>query len=296
MQRGIKNDYITREENAPFLKGKLIFSEQIKKNTAHKERFFVAYDNYLPDRIENRIIKSTLQYLYQKSRSSTNQQRIREFLFVFDDIDPIHDVKTAFTKVKVNRQMQDYTQVLMWSKLFLLGNSFAPHTGNEVAFSLLFDMNLLFESYVGQYLNRHCQKNVSLQHQGHHLVCHQNKGKFALKPDIVIDGGKIIADTKWKLLSEDKSNIGISQADVYQMYAYATKYQCLGSECQQIFLIYPATEKTVNVNTSYYFKSIENAEKDIPLNILFFDLSGTDNAAIDGSFSVLTHKNHKFGN
>lgn len=277
VQRGIKNDYITREENSPFLKGKLIFSEHIKKNTAHKERFFVAYDNYLPDRIENRIIKTTLQYLYSRSRSSNNQQRIREFQFVFDELEPIHDVKTAFSKVKLNRQMQDYEQVLMWSKLFLLGNSFAPHKGNDVALSLLFDMNLLFESYVGHYLQRNCQSKVSLQHKAHHLVCQNQKGKFALKPDIVIDDGTIIADTKWKLLSENSKGQadGISQADLYQMFAYGSKYQ----NCKDIYLIYPAHEDTINIDSSnnyqfhYNYCNDSTEARIVTVHIVFFDLA-----------------------
>lgn len=200
VQRGIKSDYITREENTPFLKGKLLFSEHLKHNMVHKERFYVAYDNYLPDRVENKLIKTTLNFLYGLSKSSTNQQRVREFQFVFDEIGVVHDMKGAFDKVRLNRQMKDYEQVLSWCKVFLLGNSFAPSKGHDVALSLLFDMNVLFESYVGHYLRKHCSSPVSLQDKGHHLACQNATGRFALKPDIVIDGGKTIADTKWKLL------------------------------------------------------------------------------------------------
>jgi 5-methylcytosine-specific restriction enzyme subunit McrC len=128
-------------------------------------------------------------------------------------------------------------------------------------------MNVLFEAYVGHYLRKHCSSPVSLQDKGHHLACQNSTGKFALKPDIVIDGGKTIADTKWKLLSEDKSYKGVAQSDVYQMYAYATKYQ----QCKQIFLIYPATEKTQDMSDSYCFKSVDN-HKDVTLSVVFFDL------------------------
>ncbi len=272
VQRGIKNDYITREENSPFLKGKLLFSEHLKRNLVHKERFFVAFDNYLPDRVENRLIKTTLSFLYKLSKSSSNQQRIREFLFVFDEVEIVYDIKTAFSKVKLNRQMKDYEQLMIWCRLFLLGNSFAPSKGNDVAFSLLFDMNKLFESYVGHYLKKHCTGQVSLQDKGHYLACQGNSGRFALKPDIVINGGITIADTKWKLLTGDKTHDGISQGDVYQMYAYATKYQQENCDCQRIYLIYPATDSTENIDTSYCFKGV-GSSNEVPLNIVFFDLS-----------------------
>ena len=154
LKRGIKSDYILKEENLRFLKGKLKIGEQIKKNFIHKERFFVEYDEFISDRVENRLIKTTLRYLYKKSRSNRNQQRIREFLFVFDDVGVSHHIKTDFAKVKLNRQMKDYEQVLLWCKTFLLGNSFSPYKGDDVAFALLFDMNLLFESYVYDSLRR----------------------------------------------------------------------------------------------------------------------------------------------
>jgi len=148
IQKGIKSDYITKEENLKYLKGKLKINDQIKRNYIHKERFFVEYQEFLSDRVENRLIKTTLEYLYKKSRSNRNQQRIREFLFVFDEISSCRDIKTGFSKVKLDRQMKDYEQVLLWCKTFLLENSFSPYKGKDVAFALLFDMNLLFESYV----------------------------------------------------------------------------------------------------------------------------------------------------
>ena len=63
-----------------------------------------------------------------------------------------------------------------------------------------------------------------------------------MRPDIVVkrktDKAIFILDTKWKVLSDMKSNYGISQADMYQMYAYQKKYNA-----QNIALLYPATEK-----------------------------------------------------
>jgi 5-methylcytosine-specific restriction enzyme subunit McrC len=67
-------------------------------------------------------------------------------------------------------------------------------------------MNLLFESYVYDYLRKNGKfENIKNQDKKHHLAYENGSGKFALKPDIVIDGGEIIIDTKWKILSVDKS-------------------------------------------------------------------------------------------
>ncbi|MGJ0363652.1 McrC family protein [Aliarcobacter cryaerophilus] len=263
VRNGIKSDYISKEENLKFLKGKLKISEQIKYNTIHKERFFVQYEEFISNRVENRLIKTTLQFLYNKSKLNKNQQRIREFLFVFDEIEISHNIKTDFSKIKLNRQMKDYEQVLLWCKTFLFENSFSPYKGNDIAFALLFDMNLLFESFVYSYLKKSSNfQDIKSQDRTHHLAYENGIGRFRLKPDIVINGGKIIADTKWKILSEDKAYNGVSQADMYQLYAYGTKY----ANCEKIYLIYPFDELIIK-NSYNYFKN-----KELKLDILFFDV------------------------
>ncbi|HEO99710.1 MAG TPA: restriction endonuclease [Epsilonproteobacteria bacterium] len=271
IQKGLKSDYITKEENLKYLKGKLKINEQIKRNYIHKERFFVEYQEFLSDRVENRLIKTTLEFLYKKSKSNRNQQRIREFLFVFDEISSCKDIKIGFSKVRLDRQMKDYEQVLRWCRIFLLENSFSPYKGKDIAFALLFDMNLLFESYVGYYLK---QKglDVCLQDKGKYLI--EEPNKFALKPDIVINKNKaneMIADTKWKILSEDKTHQGVSQNDMYQLYAYGTKYE----NCKDMFLIYPLDKIDKDQGKHYHYFKNKTCESNEGLNlkILFFDLT-----------------------
>ena len=263
VRNGIKSDYISKEENLKFLKGKLKISEQIKYNTIHKERFFVQYEEFISNRVENRLIKTTLQFLYNKSKLNKNQQRIREFLFVFDEIEISHNIKTDFSKIKLNRQMKDYEQVLLWCKTCLFENSFSPYKGNDIAFALLFDMNLLFESFVYSYLKKSSNfQDIKSQDRTHHLAYENGIGRFRLKPDIVINSGKIIADTKWKILSEDKAYNGVLQDDMYQLYAYGTKYD----NCEKMYLIYPFDELIIK-NSYNYFKN-----KELKLDILFFDV------------------------
>ncbi|HQJ61544.1 MAG TPA: hypothetical protein PKV35_11130, partial [bacterium] len=78
-----------------------------------------------------------------------------------------------------------------------------------------------------------------------------NYAQFALRPDIVISKGeeKIILDTKWKVIesiSESGRN-NISQADLYQMFAYGKKYGA-----KTLFLIYPENEKFPSKREYYY--------------------------------------------
>ncbi|WP_103628834.1 McrC family protein [Campylobacter concisus] len=262
VKKGIKSDYVALEENLNFLKGKLNINEQIKRNSIHKERFYVGYSEFLSDIKINRIIKMTLKFLYKKSNSSKNQQKIRELLFIFDEVSEREDYKNFFAKLVINRQVKHYEQTLLWCKIFLLGNSFTPHKGDDLAFALLFDMNALFESYVGNFIKKSFPCTI-LQHSEKYLV--ENPQSFKLRPDIFLEG-KFIADTKWKIIS---SKDDISQADLYQLYAYGKKHQCDG----KLYLIYPKIDGIQQEPMKFEY------EKNMQLEILYFDLEKDENNA-----------------
>ena len=262
VKRGIKSDYVALEENLNFLKGKLNINEQIKRNSIHKERFCVGYSEFLSDIKINRIIKTTLKFLYKKSNSSKNQQKIRELLFIFDEVSECEDYKNFFAKLVINRQVKHYEQTLLWCKIFLLGNSFTPHKGDDLAFALLFDMNALFESYVGNFIKKSFPSTI-LQHSEKHLV--EDPKSFKLRPDIFLKG-KFIADTKWKIIS---SRDDISQADLYQLYAYGKKHPCDG----KLHLIYPKIDDIRQKTMKFRY------DDEMWLEILYFDLEKDENNA-----------------
>ncbi|PHQ56126.1 MAG: hypothetical protein COA30_05305 [Sulfurimonas sp.] len=106
--------------------------------------------------------------------------------------------------------------------------------------------------------------SVSLQDKGKYLV--EEPNKFALKPDMVInEDEQLIADTKWKIIKDEKD---ISQSDMYQLYAYGTKY----IECSKLYLIYPYGSNHLNLR---YLYQKEEANR-LVLNVLFFDLTSDE--------------------
>ena len=268
VKKGIKSDYVTLEENLKFLKGKLNINEQIKRNSIHKERFYVGYSEFLSDIKINRIIKTTLKFLYKKSNFNKNQQKIRELLFIFDEVSTCDDYKNFFAKLIINRQVKHYEQTLLWCKIFLFNNSFTPHKGDDLAIALLFDMNALFESYVGNFIKKSFPGTI-LQHSEKHLI--EYPKSFKLRPDIFLEG-KFIADTKWKIISQDinesEKKYKISQADLYQLYAYGKKH-----ECGKLYLIYPKIDGARQETMNFRY------DDEMWLEILYFDLEKDENNA-----------------
>ena len=239
VKHGIKSGYLAREDNLSVYKGKLLVKEQIKHNVAHGERFFVQYDEYLVNRAENRLIKATLLKLQSITGSAENQKEIRRLLTSFEMVDASVNYQKDFARVIIDRNTKDYEMIMRWSRVFLLNKSFTTFSGKTNARALLFPMEKMFESYVAQELKKvlvDLNWEISTQDRGYYLF--DSPRQFALRPDIVItrdDGSQVILDTKWKrLVDKPGNNYGISQSDMYQMYAYSKKYLT-----PEIWLIYP---------------------------------------------------------
>jgi len=247
IKKGIKSDYVAVAENCNFMKGKIKWTDHLNKNLIHKERFFVEYDEYITDRPENRLIKSTLMMLSKKSKSYKNQKSISEYLFVFDEVRASQNIISDFAKVKPDRSMVDYERVLSWCKIFLQNETFTNYKGTDIAFALLFPMERIFEDYVAAYIrNNFSDWHLKTQDKQHYLVDkHTATGKFRLKPDIVMekDGRVVVLDTKWKLIDQnlERKNYLISQSDMYQLFAYGKKYERNSKNDVCLFLIYPYT-------------------------------------------------------
>ena len=129
VKKGLKASYLETEDNLNYYKGKLLFSEQIKRNLVHQQRCYVSYDEYGVNRSENRIIKSTLIYLLKQTTSHENQKEIRQLLTFFEKVQLSTNYEKDFCKITINRQTKDYELLIQWSKIFLLKKGFTMFSG-----------------------------------------------------------------------------------------------------------------------------------------------------------------------
>jgi 5-methylcytosine-specific restriction enzyme subunit McrC len=269
VKKGIKSFYELKEDNLRVYKGKLKVKDQQRFNLIHKERFYVEYDEYTTNRPENRLIKSTLLKLQKLSNYIENIREIKNLLTYFELVSTSDNYDYDFSKVVINRSNKEYETIMNWSKVFLYNKSFTTFSGTTTARALLFPMEKIFESYVASELKKYLRDkdwSISTQDKGFYLF--DEPEKFSLRPDIVItkeNGEIIILDTKWKILIDnERKNYGVSQADMYQMYAYAKKY-----DSKKVFVIYPLSPEMNQYATT---KEIKYMSEDILIQILFINL------------------------
>lgn len=272
LKRGLKSDYLAIEENLTFFKGKFLINQHLKHNIVRKDRFFMAYDEFHINRPENRLIKTTLLKLNKITTNGRNQLLAKRLLAEFEMVGQSMNIDKDFYLVKKDRNSQAYQSLMIWSQIFLKNKSFSTFEGTKNVNALLFSMEKIFEAYVAKKLKIHFPEwNVETQKKDKYLF--DNPKSFRLKPDIYMskDDSSIVLDTKWKKLNQDESkNYGISQVDMYQMYAYAYKY-----DVENIILIYPKHNEISFKNdyTTYVQKqnNVYNL-KSIVITVFLYDL------------------------
>lgn len=243
VKRGIQSAYIEQEDNQRYYKGKLLVNQHVRANLAHRERFYVAYEEFHPNMPENKLVKATLSKLQKLTSSAENSKEIRQLLTAFEMVRASTNYEKDFSNVVTNRNTKYYEGLLQWSRVFLMNKSFTTFSGSTTSRALLFPMERVYESYVARQIKKvMCLDgwDVSSQDRGHYLF-EKPRRQFALRPDIVMRKGErtVILDTKWKsLIDNERANYGISQADMYQMYAYSKKYQT-----SEIWLLYPMNDE-----------------------------------------------------
>jgi 5-methylcytosine-specific restriction enzyme subunit McrC len=241
VRRGMVRQYETRDENLAMLRGRLSVPEQIRLNLARPDRLACVFDEFSENNPLNQALKAALQVLSNVARTQANQRTLAELLFCFQDVDDVASNTINWSRAGTNRLSARFKPLLALAKLFIDGKSPDVVSGSGDGFALLFDMNQLFERYVGAVANQVFSKEgleVSLQGPKRHLARVESGAPvFELKPDIVArdkNGIAFIIDTKWKRLKEQFNREGVTSTDVYQMYAYSTQYAS-----PDVLLLYP---------------------------------------------------------
>lgn len=244
VRRGMPRRYIVQEDDLSALRGTLNLPRQFTRHAANPSRLACKFDELSEDIALNRIMKATVAHLFRMSRSPSNQQRLRELAFVYADIAEVAVSALKWDEVVIDRTNRAWQELFGMAQLFLRNHYQTTSAGAGRGTALLFEMNKLFEEYVGRMITRalaRTEYRVSLQ--GGRLFCltslDDERAVFQTKPDILIwRAGQVVhvIDTKWKRISSriDDRKQGVSQGDVYQMMAYAQLY-C----APRLTLLYP---------------------------------------------------------
>ena len=249
---GLARRYINVEENLHYLRGRLLFDDHLRRNASNRARFYTSHDELSVNRPANRLIHAALHMLAPRIRDATNQQLLRQSSVALAEVPPSHDPLADWRSHHIDRSMSHYQAVMQWVRLIVFQHGLATFSGSNTNLSLLFPMEQVFEDFLVASFRRHQQRyRVTSQGLRKSMATIDGQPVFSTQPDIALREGDqppFILDAKWKEVDAttyDRKH-GITQSDVYQLHAYATRYGC-----SAVALIYP---RNVNFKSTLRYR------------------------------------------
>jgi 5-methylcytosine-specific restriction enzyme subunit McrC len=230
LRKGVPAGYVLQEENSLRLKGRLMISAHIRMNSADKTRVYCAFDERTHSIPLNLVLYKAILVLKRRVKDLALRKRLQHLCFYFEELEIPGDVRSLLEHMQFDRQTGRLEPAFRIARLILSRMSVLQRGAQEESLSFLFEINSLYETYIGIVLQQMFTGSntiVRLQHEQVKLLKNDDSGRdnIQLIPDMVLgkrheDGREVwttIIDTKWKT-----SNY--QQDDIYQMYAYVTGY------------------------------------------------------------------------
>ena len=241
VRQGIPQQYIDQEDDLPTLRGRLDVTRQFSTLAVSPQKLACRFDARSPDIALNQVMRAAIGKLARLARALDNQRALRELNFAYADISEVPPAALRWDLIALDRTNTRWRELISLARLFLRDRHQRTSAGRIDGFALLFEMNILFEEYVGRLLARALAgTGLRVTAQGGHRDClfEGETGRFRTRPDLIVRRGSQIAliiDTKWKRIRRiDDPKRGVSQADVYQLMAYGRLY-----DCPHVMLLYP---------------------------------------------------------
>ena len=196
--KGLRSDYVEREENLKKVKGRIDIRNNERKNVIYK-RFDKVYCNYSERSVnipENRLFKKTLMICKNYIGRMLNHElypelytRINHCLSAFEGVDENIELQ-EIRNTKRNNLYKDYAAAVGIALKILKRFDYSVTSldiDNQQTPVFWIDMALLYEHYVYGLLHKAYGSDIK----------YQVSGKFGWRPDFLHTGEKLIMDTKY---------------------------------------------------------------------------------------------------
>ena len=223
-----------------FIKGRLNTSEYIKNNLSKGKwhKLNCTYDAFIIDNEFNRIIKYVTTLLFNVTSSQDNKKNLRELLFILDEVSDERATAEQCSRISFNPIFGEFETVRDYCQLFLTNCISFDYKNDLKLFAFLLPMGYVFEDFIFGFIDKELEEVTAKAHRSDTYL--DEEEAFNLKPDLWLrtNDNSLIADAKYKIIYSDETDPkkGISQNDLYQMLAYAVRF-----EVDEIKLFYPNT-------------------------------------------------------
>ena len=256
--RGLLRDYLTEEDALYTVRGRIQFSEQIRRRFSIPLPVELRFDEFTEDILANQLVKAATTRLGRMTLRSADARRgLGRLASILENVSLLEFQRGQVPKVRFDRLNEHYRQVVGLARLILLHSEFESFRGDVRATGFLIDMNRLFQEFLTQALRERLGVSANTL-QSERKVPFDQDNSVRLEPDLSWWEGEkctFVGDAKYKKVA----NNHVPNADLYQILAYATALDLPGG-----LLIYAKGEADVaKYKVKHTQKTLEVAALDL---------------------------------
>jgi 5-methylcytosine-specific restriction enzyme subunit McrC len=253
---GLLQDYVTREEPLPLMRGRLLPLEQVTRHYGQVDVLECRYDEFETDIDENRLLSAALEVVGPKCRDENVRKSVRVLRSIFQEVCVAGDLDWDWVMQppEYHRRNQHYRIAHEYGRLILRALAVRDifEASSTTSFTFLLDMNSLFERFVTRLLAEgliDAGVRVVPQRRDRSTILEEPSGRpyRTVIPDVLLTGRsestafRVPLDAKYKLYEVGK----IEPADIYQLFFYAYAFDRPpegASRLARAFILYPSTD------------------------------------------------------
>lgn len=260
IRRGIDRNYLSFSEETPRIRGKINFSESIKRNLLKFGRPLCEFDELSYNVVHNRILKTTIQNLINtKNLNSKYKDELWESMRWLREVDSIRLSPQIFRRVQLHHNNSYYKFLLNVCEL-IFENLLVDESGGQNRFRDFTrddgKMRALFEEFIRNFYRlRQTHFKVKANKLFWNIVSANNdilNHIPEMRTDIclIADSRQIIIDCKFSknIFKIYHGKESLNPAHLYQIYTYL-RHAREQKDWQRLegMLLYPVVGQSVNL-------------------------------------------------
>lgn len=260
LKEGLDRSYFPLNEDSRVLRGRLEFSETLKRQLLPTARAHMQFDELSENNTLNQIIKSTLLRLAQLDElSHAMQGDLLHLARRFSNVSPIHLSPAIFHQVQIHRHNAFYGLVIDVCELVYFSTFVNEEEGPHQFRDFVRDENRMwqvFQDFITNFYRIHYPMSRVRSEQVLWDIDSDSPDKAELLPRMITDiviretGRVIVIDTKYykEALSKHRGNEAARSAHLYQLFSYLGNIESKLPHATALggVLLYPTVEYEVH--------------------------------------------------
>lgn len=279
--KGIQKNYMLENEDLSVIRGKLNISETMR---IYKMKNLVScsYDEFTPNTVMNRIIKSIFLVLLKSDISKKRKKEIRNILLYFNEVNTI-DLHRVNWNFQYNRTNETYRMLIAICYLTVKGLLQTQTDGSIKMMDFLDDQKLhhLYEKFILEYYRKeHPELKVSSSQVKWQLDDEVDDLLPKMQTDIMIEKGNkiLIIDAKYyhSPLQMRFQTPTVHSGNLYQIFTYVKNKEYELKDIDHSvsgLLLYAGTDDEDQPDVTYQMSGNKIGVETLNLNTDFSDIS-----------------------